>query len=235
MLRSQWRDRAGFSPASSHRHADGGRTYRTGRHVHWGPMRADSAICAFPRHADSRLPRPVRGDAVARPSPSTSRSTSAGSTRPARSAPRLGRLDAAWTSPAARARQTAEALGLDATAAAGAGRVRLRRVARTHAGRARRGGPGRRGRVDRGPRRGAPRRRVPAGPARSGGRLARRPRGRRVAIVAVTHAGVIRAALVSALDAPVQAFWRLDVAPLSRTVLHAHDGRWTVRGVNLPA
>ena len=53
--------------------------------------------------------------------------------------------------------------------------------------------------------------------------------------VAVTHAGVIRAALVCALDAPVQAFWRFDVAPLSRTVLHAHDGRWTVRGVNLPA
>ena len=41
--------------------------------------------------------------------------------------------------------------------------------------------------------------------------------------------------LVCALDAPVQAFWRLDVAPLSRTVLHAHEGRWTVRGVNLPA
>ena len=52
--------------------------------------------------------------------------------------------------------------------------------------------------------------------------------------VAVTHAGVIRAALVCALDAPAQAFWRFDVAPLSRTVLHAHDGRWTVRGVNLP-
>ena len=57
--------------------------------------------------------------------------------------------------------------------------------------------------------------------------------GERVA--AVTHAGVIRAAVVCALDAPALSFWRLDVAPLSRTVLHAHDGRWTVRGVNLPA
>ena len=39
------------------------------------------------------------------------------STRPARSRPRLDRADVAWTSPAARARQTAEALGLEATVA----------------------------------------------------------------------------------------------------------------------
>ena len=94
-------------------------------------------------------------------------------------APRLGRFDVAWTSPAARARQTAEALGLVAAAAAGARRVRLRRVARAHAGRARRGGPGCRGGVDRGPRRGAARRRVAARAARPGRGLARRPLGRR--------------------------------------------------------
>jgi len=39
---------------------------------------------------------------------------------------------------------------------------------------------------------------------------------------------------VYVLRAPPDAFWRLDVAPLSRTVLHAHDGRWSVRAVNLP-
>jgi broad specificity phosphatase PhoE len=56
----------------------------------------------------------------------------------------------------------------------------------------------------------------------------------RGALVAITHAGVVRAALVRALDAPVEAFWRLDVGPLSVTELHAHDGRWTVTRVNHP-
>ena len=50
--------------------------------------------------------------------------------------------------------------------------------------------------------------------------------------VAITHAGVVKAAVVTALDAPPAAFWRVDVAPLSITELHAHDGRWTVTRVN---
>jgi broad specificity phosphatase PhoE len=50
--------------------------------------------------------------------------------------------------------------------------------------------------------------------------------------VAITHAGVVKAAVVAALDAPPAAFWRIDVAPLSVTELHAHDGRWTVARVN---
>ncbi len=50
--------------------------------------------------------------------------------------------------------------------------------------------------------------------------------------IAVTHAGVIRAALVHALGAPLDAFWRIDAAPLSITELHAHDGRWTVTRLN---
>ena len=50
--------------------------------------------------------------------------------------------------------------------------------------------------------------------------------------IAVTHAGVVKAAVVTALDAPPAAFWRIDVAPLSVTELHAHDGRWTVPRVN---
>lgn len=50
--------------------------------------------------------------------------------------------------------------------------------------------------------------------------------------LAVTDAGAVRAAVVHALGAPTEAFWRLDVAPLRRTELHARDGRWTVREVN---
>jgi broad specificity phosphatase PhoE len=50
--------------------------------------------------------------------------------------------------------------------------------------------------------------------------------------IAITHGGVISAAVVIALDAPPSAIWRVDVAPLSITELHAHDGRWTVTRVN---
>lgn len=50
--------------------------------------------------------------------------------------------------------------------------------------------------------------------------------------VAITHGGVVKAALVHALGAPIDAFWRIDVAPLSITELHSHDGRWTVSQVN---
>ena len=146
----------------------------------------------------------------------------------------LARADAAWTSPALRARQTAEALGLAATVAPdldecdfGAWRGRTLGelddedpvavaawiedpAAAPHGGESLLALLARvRGWLD--------------GHAGDGER-----------IVAVTHAGPIRAAVVAALGAPPEAFWRLDVAPLSRTVLHAHDGRWTLRGVNLP-
>ncbi|CAA9474287.1 MAG: hypothetical protein AVDCRST_MAG67-257 [uncultured Solirubrobacteraceae bacterium] len=50
--------------------------------------------------------------------------------------------------------------------------------------------------------------------------------------IVVTHGGVIRAAVVHALSAPAPSVWRVDVAPLSVTELHARDGRWTVRRVN---
>jgi broad specificity phosphatase PhoE len=49
---------------------------------------------------------------------------------------------------------------------------------------------------------------------------------------AITHGGVVKAAVVHVLDAPLSAFWRIDAAPLSVTELHAHDGRWTVTRVN---
>jgi len=53
--------------------------------------------------------------------------------------------------------------------------------------------------------------------------------------VAITHGGVVKASVVSALAAPASAFWRIDVAPLAITELHAHDGRWTVTRVNAAA
>lgn len=53
--------------------------------------------------------------------------------------------------------------------------------------------------------------------------------------VAITHGGVIKAAVVHALGAPIEAFWQVDVAPLAVTELHARGGRWTVRRANQPA
>jgi broad specificity phosphatase PhoE len=50
--------------------------------------------------------------------------------------------------------------------------------------------------------------------------------------LAITHGGVVKACVVRALGAPLDAFWRIDVAPLSVTELHAHDGRWTVTRMN---
>lgn len=51
-------------------------------------------------------------------------------------------------------------------------------------------------------------------------------------LVAVTHGGVIRAAISVALGAPPSAAWRIDVSPGSLTELHAHDGRWRMVRAN---
>lgn len=50
--------------------------------------------------------------------------------------------------------------------------------------------------------------------------------------VALTHGGVVKAAVVHALGAPLEAFWRIDVAPLAITELHARDRRWTLTRTN---
>jgi broad specificity phosphatase PhoE len=44
--------------------------------------------------------------------------------------------------------------------------------------------------------------------------------------VIVTHASVIRAAVVHVIGAPEESFSRIDVAPLSQTIFSAHDGQW---------
>jgi broad specificity phosphatase PhoE len=50
-------------------------------------------------------------------------------------------------------------------------------------------------------------------------------------VLAVTHAAVIRSLVLAVLQAPAEAFWRLDIAPLTLTDLR-HDGRrWTLRGL----
>lgn len=51
---------------------------------------------------------------------------------------------------------------------------------------------------------------------------------------AITHGGVVKAAIVRALGAPLPVFWRVDVAPLSVTELRAHDGHWTLSRLNAP-
>lgn len=46
--------------------------------------------------------------------------------------------------------------------------------------------------------------------------------------IAIAHASIIRAAIVHALQAPPQSFWRIDIAPLSATRLSGAHGRWNL-------
>jgi broad specificity phosphatase PhoE len=52
------------------------------------------------------------------------------------------------------------------------------------------------------------------------------------AVLAITHAAFVRAAVVHVLGAPPAAFWTLDVAPLSLSELRHRDGRWHLRSFN---
>jgi broad specificity phosphatase PhoE len=47
--------------------------------------------------------------------------------------------------------------------------------------------------------------------------------------IAVTHPGVIRAAVVYALQIPMHTFWRIDIAPLTVTDLCFNNSVWTLR------
>ncbi|WP_232664009.1 histidine phosphatase family protein [Pseudonocardia sp. TRM90224] len=47
--------------------------------------------------------------------------------------------------------------------------------------------------------------------------------------VAVTHAAVVRAAVLAVVSGAPHGFWRIDVAPLTATSLGGGPGRWTVR------
>ena len=52
--------------------------------------------------------------------------------------------------------------------------------------------------------------------------------------VAITHPAVIRAVLITALDAAPTSFWHIDTPPLTATSMHARTGRWTLRCANSP-
>ncbi len=64
------------------------------------------------------------------------------------------------------------------------------------------------------------------------GRFLTRVAGRPGTTLAVTHAGVVRAAVVLSLSRAVESFWRIDIAPLSVTELHSRDDVWTVSCLN---
>jgi broad specificity phosphatase PhoE len=46
--------------------------------------------------------------------------------------------------------------------------------------------------------------------------------------IVVTHATIIRAAIIHAIKAGPESFWRIDIAPLSVTRLSGKDGRWNL-------
>lgn len=48
-------------------------------------------------------------------------------------------------------------------------------------------------------------------------------------VVAVTHPAVIRAVMLITLDAPPISFWRIDIAPASRTTVFLRGNAWTFR------
>jgi broad specificity phosphatase PhoE len=54
--------------------------------------------------------------------------------------------------------------------------------------------------------------------------------------VAVTHAAVIRAAIVHVIAAGLPSFWKIDVLPLSATDLRTNGRRWVLRSLGtIPA
>ncbi len=136
--------------------------------------------------------------------------------------------DCFWTSPELRARQTAEAFGLDATAqptlrecdyGGWKGRTLADVLARDPAGI-------------------AAWLHDPAATPHGGESLASlmqrvaqwldaEKNTNRKAIL-ITHASIIRAAIVHAIEATPESFWRIDAAPLSVTRLSGKDGRWNL-------
>ncbi|MBN9098016.1 MAG: histidine phosphatase family protein [Pseudonocardia sp.] len=52
--------------------------------------------------------------------------------------------------------------------------------------------------------------------------------------VAVTHPAIVRAVVVATMSAPAAGFWRIDISPLTATVLRGGPERWTVRSTGLP-
>ena len=174
------------------------------------------------RHAGSTA---AERRAYAFPASSAPRRTPCGGPPPSCRSRRAARWCAARRSVA---EATAEAAGLEGRIhGAGHRRVRLRVVVRPHSGGARGRAARRDAALDDRSRQRAAWRREPAGVrCRVFAWLDGQAR-RDGTCVAITHGGVVKAAVLHALGAPSKSFWRVDCAPLSRTELHAHDGRWT--------
>lgn len=147
----------------------------------------------------------------------------------------LRRADRAWTSPALAARQTAEALGLQATVepllaeqdfARWAGRsfeeVQAEDAdamtawfadpqAAPHDGESL------------------------AAVARRGAALIERLAGGSGHTIAVSHPVLIRAAIIHVLGAPIASIWKIDIEPLSLTDLRSDGRRWVLRASGVMA
>ncbi|MGU3493902.1 histidine phosphatase family protein [Xanthobacteraceae bacterium A53D] len=52
-------------------------------------------------------------------------------------------------------------------------------------------------------------------------------------VIAVTHPAIIRAVMVVVMEARTEAFWRIDVEPLSITQLRSDGRRWTLRALGV--
>jgi broad specificity phosphatase PhoE len=135
----------------------------------------------------------------------------------------------AYTSPALRCRQTAQALGLSPTVDAELADWNLGRWAGRSLEELTRSSPDdvQAWTTD-------PSSRVHGGESlvqlieRVGGWLDDPASGRPSRFIAVTHPGVIRSAIVRALQAPASSFWRIDVAPLAVVQLRGQPKRWSL-------
>ena len=144
----------------------------------------------------------------------------------------MGRVDAAWTSPALRALQTAEALGLDASVDPALADIDVGHWAGKSLADVEASDPVGLGRWMDDP--GS----APHGGESIEGLLRRVARwldtaaGGTGRIVAVTHAAVIRAAIIHAIHAGPTSFWNIDVAPLCRVEFRSDGERWVLRSLD---
>ena len=147
----------------------------------------------------------------------------------------LGRADRVWVSPALAARQTAEALGLQATIepllaeqdfARWAGRSFEDVQAEDPEGMAAWFAD-----PEAAPHGGEPLSAV----ARRGTVLIERLAGEGGHTIAVSHPVLIRAAIVHVLGAPLSSVWKIDIEPLSLTDLRNDGRRWVLRASGIPA
>jgi broad specificity phosphatase PhoE len=144
----------------------------------------------------------------------------------------LGRVDRCWTSPAARARETAAALGLDPAVDDRLRDCDFGRWTGLKFGQV----------VLKEPRKligwmkdpsGAPHggETIPEVMARATAWLRERER-EKGHTVAVTHAAVIRALIVQVIEARLNSFWRIDGVPRSMTDLRTNGRRWVLRAIS---